>query len=283
MKKVFFIFFLLFCNVLFGKDPLYWSLYSKCRGPAQALLELLDELHVTHEGNWPSIVQATQRLWLCEQSQEKRELSHQISTLFNELHLTESLYADHGEYDYALVIGTSLPAYRDVLWHMKNEWERGIRFSKIVVLACNRPLSSGIESEDLLATSQYPFRSSWKFRGVLPKNEFEMAKVIFSQLDLPEEWDLLPVDFVEVCSPSGEPFGDIPDMKEWLNWSPNPGKLLLVSTQPYIARQELILRTMLHPFFTIDTSGPGISQVTTLPVLLRELTLLVCKINFFFN
>lgn len=277
-----------------GHDVHLTQVRSSCaledeRGnPSAPLLALLQLHGIHHDGSWPSIQQATEQAWLNHgRSKERWELeptvNHSPQDTFNllrELGMIDRVYASEFYYPYGVVLGATLKTVRQRFWTLKQEWDRGVHFDELVILTGDRPLDPNFEGEKELidpASSAYPFRADWHFSGILPKNETEMMRLVFEQLDLPSEWNCLKVTFVDTPKPEGlkRPHTEH-TLFHWLAMKPTPGRLLVVSNQPFVCRQDALLRSFLPTPFSMETVGEGLSyeyylsENKALSVLLAE-------------
>lgn len=57
---------------------------------------------------------------------------------------------------------------------------------------------------------------------------------------------------------------------EWLKYNPTPGKCLIISSQPYIQRQEKVFQTLLPQTFKIEAAGPETKNISS-AIFLDEL------------
>lgn len=235
--------------------------------PCEALLAILDLYGIGHDGSWRSIQEETEKAWLshgrCRERWEidpiKDQMPEQSFALFTELGMTDTAVAQKECYDYGAVLGATVKIVRNRFWFLKSEWDRGVRFSTLVILTGDRDLDPRIEGEKELidpAYSPYPFRPGWHFEGPLPKNETEMMQLVFDQLDLPQEWRSMPITFVDTPKPEGlsRPHSEH-TLLYWLASTPPPGSLLMVSNQPFVCRQDALLRLYLPLPFTMETVG----------------------------
>jgi len=87
-----------------------------------------------------------------------------------------------------------------------------------------------------------------------------MMQLVFDQLDLPEAWDQLPILYVNTPRPDGlkRPHTEH-TLLYWLASHPKAGSLLVMSNQPFVCRQDALLRFYLPFPFTIETVGEELS------------------------
>lgn len=282
LKKCFILLALLISFCCYGR-PLSEVLYDEVCGPSFALLEILDVYGIHHDGSWEDIVKGTQKQWLRKEGKERWDVESRSErdyyALFSKINMTETKMAEASWYNYAVILGSTVQKVRARLFFLKKEWERGVRFQSIVFLTGDRPLNKDIENEKELidpASSPFPFRKDWVFQGTLPRNETEMMRMVFDQLDMP--FDLRHTELIIVDTPQRN--GKRPNTKDtfckWLDIQPIPGKALIFSDQPFLGRGDTIAREML-PDFEVETVGFGFShedyikEKKATPILLDEL------------
>ncbi len=259
-------------------------LYSDDGDPSPALLSLLSYFNVAHRSSWESILIETQKNWL--QKGERwtfpmidDSAPQKTYALFSSLGMTETFAAQKDSYRHAVVLGALLDRVRVRLAFLKHEWERGVRFYQLVFLTGDRPLDPQLEGQDQLLQSPFPLRQHWKPPASLPRNETEMMRFVFEQMDLPEEWRHLPLMIIDTPAAAGK---SRPNTEEtfvaWLKENPpSLGPILVVSNQPFIGRQDTIARHFLCPALEVDTVGPGFTfreyqqEQRGLAILLDEL------------
>jgi len=212
---------------------LFTLLFTTAFGcPSETLLLVLDRFGICHDGSWESIQQETEKAWLPGRHVERWEIEsiegctdEESYALFTPLGMTQSIYASDCYYTYALVLGATESVVKQRFLFLKDEWNRGVRFNQIVVLTGDRPLADFERSD--------------------AKNETEMMKLVFRELDLPKVWENMVV-FIDTPRPEGlrRPHTHH-TFEEWLKTNPPPGSKLLVSNQPFAYRQGAIARNYL--------------------------------------
>lgn len=232
-------------------------LYNEEGGPSQALLDILQYFSVPHEGSWESIVLATQKAWLRPLGKErwhclpqKTKEAKEVYPLFSRLQLTSSYHAVQPHYDYILIPGATVQVVKQRIRFLVEEWNRGVRFKNIVLLTGDRLLDPHFENMRTLGSPS---------EELTPGNETQMM-VLLTQQMFPPSWHSIPLIVVDTPAPTGR---KRPNTQEtfacWLERNPKPGKALIVSSQPFIGRQDTIARQMLPPAFGVETVGPGAS------------------------
>lgn len=248
-------------------SPLSGVLYNE-KIPSPALIATLNHFGICHDSTWESILRETQSKWLRSPHQERWDFDSHVDpnpektyALFSELDMTQPIWNSQCEYTYAVILGATVQVMRQRFWFLKQAWEKGVRFKELIILVGDRPLVPALENAAALLESPYPIRPNWEPTGALPRNETEAAKLIFDQLDLPQEWRKMPHLFVDTPRPAGENRPRTSDtFLYWLQISPpTRGSFFIVSSQPFIGRQDSIARTYLSSLSEIDTVGEGFS------------------------
>lgn len=270
-------FFILFLISFF----LEGAIVTPSGAPTEELLCVLKEFNISHDGRWETIVEKTQKLWKRSAEKERWEVEEyldphpkQTYELFCHVGMLDERKATTCCYDYALVLGATVEKVRSRLFFLKQEWERGVRFKKLVFLTGDRPLTA--QESKTLYDSPYPMRP-FKPRGAPPKNETEMMTVVFDQMVLPQAWDSMTVVVVDTPQREGKRPNTEDTFRHWLTSNPHPGTTLIVSDQPFLGRADALAHKILPPNFTIETVGAGVTYSTfvdnkrAVPILLDEL------------
>ncbi len=262
---------------------------NRCQ-PAGSLLELLSLLDVEHENTMPSIIQATQDKWLRKKGTERWEIAslyedkrNEITPLLMRMNLVQEINPHDKHYAYAIILGATLSSVRERIEFMLRQWEQGIRFEQIVFLGGARLLYEKTEPQNLII---YPsatlprLKKSWQFQGELPKTETDMMKIIFSQVELPVGMEKLKVIFVDASAKKAAAgklvrpnTGDT--VLAWLQLKPISGSVLAISSQPFVAYQDAVLKALLPATFSIDTVGKEAPENLAVGVHLDNLSRLL--------
>lgn len=282
-----------------GFPAKYGVLLNENNGPSNALLNVLDYYAISHDGSWESIVKETQEKWMRKKGTERWELFSEKPknpvyefALLYDLNLVQTNHAAGSDYHYAILLGATVNAVRERLAFLKEEWENGVRFSKLILFGSERPLDNKIENREVLLhpDERFPIQESWNFDGHLPNTELEMMIFLLDQMDLPQEWRQIPVEIVNapmkregdkvVRATTADTF------QAWFNTHPEPGLILSVSSQPFVGYQDTIPRAILSmPLFPIDTVGPGVGFARffhsnqAIPVILDNLAKWIYSLN----
>jgi len=247
------------------------AIVDEANNPTKALLQLLKIMNIEHDGTLRTIVKETQKKWLRPAGQERWEeqnyfiyTNDTLSSLFEELYLTQEIKPLKQQYTYAVLLGGSISDIRNRLSYLIRLWKDGIRFETIIVFTGKRPLDQNIDSLELLLHNTHatlPFKQDWQVNGQLPYTETEMIKFIFNQIKTPKAWNAIPIVFVDTPMQKTEN-GNVrrpntqDTINEWLTvYHPEPGSILALSHQPFIGYQGAVLRKSLPVDFVIDTVG----------------------------
>lgn len=207
-----------------------------------AAKELLSLFNVPPE----ELLQTGKEVWEMDRRfEEKRD---QALPLLAELQCIGTIRARKEHYSYALVLGATGYAMQKRLDFLYEEWERGVRFDQIVLLTGARDLDPKIEivPEGLQTETElfvYLF-DRHPLNGLVPH-------VV---IDSPKRGTLRPNTESTVA--------------EWLKTSPIAGSCLAISTQPFVGRQEAVLRSVLPTCFDVEAIGPQMGQDYPLSIYL---------------
>lgn len=243
--------------------------------PSPVLKELLEKCGIQHDGTLKTIVEQTQKAFLRPADKERWEIGWETklnpetaNNLFDKLGLIKEVKPSDQQYDYALLMGAIASTVRTRLNYLATLFKNGIHFKKIIFLGGARPLDTELESEFILYNpdvTRYPLNPAWQKPSKLPKTEIEMMRMLYEQMDLSSEFRAIPVRFIDTPMQQN-PNGTIrrpntaDTIKEWLTTKPKHGSVLVISNQPYIGYQDVIVRTFLPSEFKIDSAGSASKQ-----------------------
>lgn len=243
--------------------------------PTQDLLDLLSAFNVQHDGTLKDIVVQTQKEWLRKPGKErwqvdevKVEDKEKVLELLEKLKCVGEVKPKSNDYDYALIMGATAGTMKLRISYLLNLYNKGIRFKTMVFLVGERPRDINLETQDtfLVNTNDgLKIKENWNFKD-LPKTETEMAKLIFDQIDLPEEFkNNVKVIFVDTpMQPTKEGQLRRPNTGDtviwWMKLEPKAGTCLVISNNPYVGYQDTVARTLLPKKFSIETVGSAASR-----------------------
>ena len=242
MKKLFFLFAFCLSSLIFA------SPIQDHRLDPTALTALASALGIPPDKD---IIVETQKHWLRKPGQERWEMS--------ELTADQKLFvlnwaAKNGlfspwkplekTYDKALILGATTSRMQMRLDYLKQLWDEGIRFDKIVWLTGDRPLDKRVD-------------------GLTDRcsNESVAAHIIWEETDLPPAMRSLPVVFIAMPMKIEGSSVSRPNTEDtivaWLHTEPQPCKALFISDQPFCGYQFAIIKASLPSEFLFDLVGQG--------------------------
>jgi hypothetical protein len=247
--------------------------------PPKELLDLLEHCAIKHNGSITDIIEKTQHAWLRKPSIERwqYDLPEKISLSialphFEKLGMLQEVIPSHMVYDYALILGATTNRVRNRLAYLVHLWQQGIRFKIIVLLGSKRPLDPTADSTAMLNNipqQGLPTRKNWQAPTPLPTTECAMMRMIFDQVEMPDEIKKclrMIVNSPQIKMPNGitRRATTADTIIDWLKQNPHPGSCLFISNQPYVGYQHTVVQVLLPKSFTIDTVGTGVKNSSTL-------------------
>lgn len=251
------------------------------------LQELLKVTGIEHDDTLDSVVQATQKVWLRKPGTERwqmdnrwEELHDKVIPLFDQLGSLDAVQPSQKFYNYVLVLGATVNPVRARLAYALKLWQQGVRFDTLVFLVGARPLDPKKEpaTELFARNNQFlPIRADWQESKQLPQTETEMARMVFDQAELPEDFKK-SVKIVFVDTPMQEKLdgthrwpNTTDTIVHWLSNATQPGSILAISNQPYVGYQHAALKMHVPKTFSIETVGPAASPKLHVGVMLDNI------------
>ena len=181
----------------------------------------------------------------------------------------EAVYPKYKKYDYILIQGSTVQNMRERVMFLANLVESNkidITKSKILFLAGERRLFASETQEVLEDTSPYKLSKDFIKPQILPSDEIEAAKMVWSQLELPKKLRKNGITFVEARKKTNSPRATTEDcINKWLDIDAQPGLTLVVSSNPFVFYQKRVIeiaaskRYFDHKkHFTFDGMGPAV-------------------------
>ena len=199
----------------------------------------------------------------------------QVMQILNELGMIAPWTPQRAQYDYVILPGSTVPSMKARLNWLAQQWRNGIRFQQLVVLTGQRPLTPGIDHISEVMAELLPKKSSLPatFTGAnAPMHETEAARLLLYYYPYPQGMEKVPVKFVD--SPRIWQGGHwsrchtATTVKDWLAYSPEPGSMLVISSQPSAHYQDAVFRREMPKSFNIETSTAGMSRSFSMAILL---------------
>jgi hypothetical protein len=249
--------------------------------PTAAMARLLEVLAVKHDGTLKSIVDATQKQWLRPAGTERWELVdtmsaetiEQVKPLFKELGFIDEVRPSKKHYTYALLLGSRESNFIHRLAYLIDNWNKGMRFDQLVLLAGQRDLMEEetldvvLQSDAIVISDHEELKSKWSS----VKTEKDMMQEILAQCVLPKEMREKTVITV-VDAPKKLVAGKLvrpttgDTVNAWMEKNPAPGSCVAISSQPHVLYQQAVLASLLPKNFSVETIGrqgksPKIAEV----------------------
>lgn len=230
------------------------------------------------DGTLASVVDETQKHWMRKPGSERWDVvdissdyQKELYTICKELSLFSEIKPEHQEYEYAFVLGALFQRMKLRFEYLVHLWNQGVRFNSIVFLSGSRPINQaqGENQDELEKWTNIKIQN-------MPQTETELLQFIYDHIVMPEEMRKLPVYIIDVPMLKNTD-GTVrrpttPDTVEWwLKTDPKPGKVLAVSSQPYVWYQDSVLQTLLSSTFEVDTVGQACLDDPKIGVLLDTL------------
>ncbi|NNM43397.1 MAG: hypothetical protein HKM07_03560 [Chlamydiae bacterium] len=218
------------------------------------LQELLSVTQLEWNGTLDSLVSTTQKKWLRLPKQERWHLTEtrvlddveKIYALMEKMGFFREISTKELYFDHAVVLGGAFFRVQNRMNFLADLWKRGMRFRELIFLTGERPLDPEIEPQTNFTHSQ----------GI-PQNEAEMMLYVHRYLDAPREMKELPLRVISV--PFDKINGKRPTradtIRAWLEGSPNLGKCLFVSNQPYCMYDTLVIRNNFPKSLSFEMVG----------------------------
>jgi hypothetical protein len=246
-----------------------FCLFDAHDGPSDELIQLLDYLNIPHDRTLENIVDVTQKKFLRGRHQERWHIEdsyhgQEVNLLpfFDRLSMVRNVYPLRLYYDYALVLGSLLETAKKRLSYLVSLWEKGLRFGQLVILGGARALTD-FEKEEF--KSLLPGAS-------IPETEVEMLKIMYTYVSMPQSMRQIPFILIDAAAQPNAARATTGDtVKAWLATSPLPGTVLAISSQPFVAYQDKVVKTVLPPEFVVETVGPESSDDIVSAVYLDNL------------
>ncbi|MRI33596.1 hypothetical protein EOPP23_11420 [Endozoicomonas sp. OPT23] len=228
----------------------------------QPVADILDLLHIPHTQTPAGIIKASQ-IWRRKPDQERWELKdlpldtqqkNQLLSKVQDLGFAKEIKPRTNHFDYALLLGATVPRMKDRLNHLINLWQQGLRYNRLVFLVSNRTLNS---RGDLMKPEQ---------NESMPETETEGALWLYKNQNLPEAMKQVPAEYIDTPETWNGSYwrraNTRDTLKAWLKQNPDSGKALVISDQPNSLYQFEVVRQELPDDFTIElTAGKASDSV----------------------
>ncbi len=216
----------------------------------------------------------------------------EVRALFKKIGDIDEVFPSNKPIDYVFINGSTVKGMRDRVMSFVNAFtntnqQHPLNLTKnvqIVFLTGDRALYPEEDQKLLLDPYPYKKRPNWQVPSDLPKNEYEAARFIWEQLDIPSEIRALPIVFINAPKPKILRDGlarphTYDTIVTWLQENPDakPGHCLSVSNNPYIYYQQLTLTNafleaqLLKQGFSVEGMGRAANPNIEIALLLDNL------------
>ena len=249
-----------------------------------ALVQLAQQLNMPTISNWQEAKNTFSR-WGRISGQERWELPSiqmnnsqlkKVNESLSALGFINAVPAKEKNYDYAVILGGTVPSMISRLNYLIEQWKTGVRFTQIIFLTGQRPLSNLV---DHFETSLYNWAPDtkkllWSER-TLPLDESEAAQLIYAFASLPSGLKKVPVFYNSTPrkwlahNHQWQRANTAMTIHSWLKeQKPSPGKTLVVSNQPNMHYQHQVFIHNIPSTFTIETIAPACHLSTSMAIKL---------------
>lgn len=229
--------------------------------PREALRGLLDLFDLTHDGSLADILRVTQAAWykegklrvdIDEEHGHKREAA---MPFLRQLGLVDEISATQSRNEMAIVLGAVKSAIRKRYAILIREYRQGVRFRSLVMCGSARPSNEVVTD---FANEFLPFPENTSFAGYEnpPPDETDLMEAIYQLARPTFPWNRDIIPLFKKTTVQGRHANTRDTLTDWGTFP--TGKILLVSSQPFVSFQLMIARQCL-PGCQIDAIGPAAS------------------------
>lgn len=267
---------------LFSTSTYSKNLINEDLSPTFALEELLSEMGIPYPRSYEQLVVVTQDQWIRKAKERWQEelrftdKKEELLPILEKLGCINQVSASQKHYDYAIVLGASVNGTRPKLIQLIEEYNKGVRFDKVIFLTANweHDLEREIPAYLDLNQPKLPIKQSWTPPENIPTTEYEITQSIIDQIEFPEGLD--PSNFIHIATGNLKDSKNSPrraNTKDTLIALTNHESIenkscLIFSLQPYIGYQEAIVREVLSKSCEIETVGQACSEDMNVAILL---------------
>lgn len=208
---------------------------------------------------------------------------HDLAFL-KQLGLVDAVSAQQRPYAGAFILGATVVAVRKRLAYLEEQCAKdpdasgfSITFSTVYMLGGARPIDTEKESPAVLNTpAELSFKSGWAPPSEIPTTEAGMMRLVFEQSDI-TPWEGVFIDTpLQPTSDGKTRHPNTTDtVKEMLKTGLKPDTYLVVSSQPFVARQTINVQQALPKGFTVVGMGYGAAPTTPIKTYLDEVARLL--------
>lgn len=184
----------------------------------------------------------------CTDNPELEAKREQIMPLLCEIEMIEGKQPKHNHYDHVLVLGAMEPAVENRLDVLHQVYEQGTTVGRIHLLGSERPLIPEREPDAARLSD---------------KTEMGMMEDLYirKSAQWPKALQNVPVTAVDTkMKPDGTRPGTADTVAAWLDSGVQPGRVLVISNQPYAQYQGAAVKSVLPAGFQVETIGSAVES-----------------------
>ncbi len=245
-----------------------------------SVIELMKITGLEEAHSLEQAVELTQKHWLRPPNRERAhvqeefpKLSQQMMPYFSNLGLVNAVQPKGKSYDYVLILGSMYHSFLRRLSFV--EQIEGLRFDKIALLGSHRLLERIYETEPMLESN---------LLTRVPLTEIEMMEALFQESSL--FGAIKPSQLIRIASPmKTRADGRVTrantrdTVEDLLAIKPKPGTALIISSQPYVLRQHLVVKNLLEDPWQLESVGEAADPALNSSVYLDELARTLFELN----
>ncbi len=214
--------------------------------------------HVTFNDNMQALEllhQITQESLIGKEPPAFETYKKELTAALADTGMTSEIKPSRTQYDHVLLLGAVEGVTNERFEFMKRQWEQGVRFDQIRMLGSERALQPDTEPT---AGKEGP-------AGNKVVNEMSMMESRYydEKSRWPEGLEKVRVFEVNTYNKPGGVRANTQDtIQSWLKTHPDPGHVLVVSSQPSAKYQDAAVKSVLPESFHVETIGAVPKNVT---------------------
>ncbi len=218
------------------------------------------------------LFQFSQQYWLRHANTERwnmkddeilKQSRSEIIALVTKLGFIEEIKPQKKQYNYVLLLGISEPeSLISRINYVAKIWSQGVRFEKIFLL------TGEINIEELW--DKWKQQPNLSFEHTI-KTDTELTESVYEQYAKTWPEDLRHISAISIATrahkESNRP-NTRDTLNEWKKINEQKNNLLIISNQPFVPYQKLVVENVLSSSYQTETVGEKINDVTPVSVIL---------------
>jgi|GEM_PF-2546091 len=263
----------LLVGMVFVSCALFFKTYTQhptIAGFAKADVEqVLNITGLTYDGTVEDLIAVTQKGWLGAAQKERWEYEKiqedkrdQLLPLFKKMGLVDAWEKHEKNYDYIFSMGATVPRMDAYIQTLQDFLKEGLKCQRIVFLSGCRYLTP--------AEKDFLTKRGW---NDVPETEAGVYPRLFEEHQIPMD-KMICIDSPQVTNPDGTTWrpGLADNIRKWLReYHPQPGTVLIISSQPFCHYQKVVAESVLPTGFIVSTVGEKASEGRAVAVYLDTL------------